>query len=166
VKQGRTTHAAPAPRQQAWPRKVLTYAGGSAVATGCSELTLLVVYGLWHAPAATASLLAWLAGAIPNYWLNRTWTWRRRGRPSMRAEVVPYAVIIGLTLLLAVLATKTADWALRSAGVSSTTRVAVVAIVFLGVYVVMFVVRFLLLDRMFGRLAARESENRGGEVGP
>jgi len=64
------------------------------------------------------------------------------------------------------LATKTADWALRSAGVSSTTRVAVVAIVFLGVYVVMFVVRFLLLDRMFGRLAARESENRGGEVGP
>ena len=51
-------------------------------------------------------------------------------------------------------------------GAACSTRVAVVAIVFLGVYVVMFVVRFLLLDRMFGRLAARESENRGGEVGP
>ncbi len=165
VRQGSTTHAA-APWQHAWPRKLVTYAGGSAVATGCSELTLLVVYGLWHAPAATASLLAWLAGAIPNYWLNRTWTWRRRGRPSVRWEVLPYAVIIGLTLLLAVLATKTADWAMRSAGVAPSTRVAVVAVVFLGVYVVMFAVRFLLLDRMFGRLAARESEHRGGEEGP
>ena len=156
---GRTTQAAAGRPDSRGLRKLVTYAGGSVVATVCSELTLLLLYGVWQVPAAAASVVAWVAGAVPNYWLNRTWTWQRRGRPSLRSEVAPYAVIIGLTLLLAVAATKTADWALRSAGVSATTRVAAVAVVFLGVYVVMFVVRFFLLDRLFDRLSAREAED-------
>lgn len=136
--------------------KLLRYAGGSAVATVCSEVTFVLLYGPLHVTPAWASVVAWLAGAVPNYWLNRSWTWRRTGRPRLRDELLPYLAIIGLTLLLATITTRWADRWLHSVDTSATVRVVLVAAVFLGVYVVMFVLRFLLLDRLFSRLHARD----------
>jgi putative flippase GtrA len=136
--------------------KLLRYAGGSLVATVSSEAAFVLVYGVLHAPTVWASALGWLAGAIPNYWLNRRWTWRRTERPSFRGEIVPYVAIIGLTLLLATLATGAADAALRGADVSASVRTLLVAGVFLGVYVVVFALRFLMLDRLFTRLEAAD----------
>jgi putative flippase GtrA len=132
--------------------KLARYTGGSVVAAGCSELTLLVLYGGLHLAPGWSSAGAWVAGALPNYWLNRSWTWRQRGRPDLRREVVPYVVIILVTLGLASLATTAVDAALTRAGTSSGLRVVLVAGAFLGVYVAMFLVRFLLLDRLFTRL--------------
>lgn len=137
--------------------KVLRYFGGSAVATVCSELAFVLLYGPLHVGTAWASVLGWLAGAVPNYWLNRTWTWQRTGRPSFRRELLPYLVIIGVTLALATGVTRGLDAVLRNAGTSSSLRVTLVAVAFFGVYVVMFVLRFFLLDRLFARLAAHES---------
>lgn len=136
--------------------KLLRYAGGSVVATVSSELAFVLVYGVLHAPTVWASVLGWLAGAIPNYWLNRRWTWQRTERATLRGEVVPYVAIIALTLLLATLATGAADAGLRGTDVSASLRTLLVAGVFLGVYVVVFALRFLMLDRLFTRLDAAE----------
>ncbi|MBV9832641.1 MAG: GtrA family protein, partial [Marmoricola sp.] len=133
-------------------RKVATYLGGSAVAAVSSEVALLLLYGVLGASTSVASVVAWLAGAIPNYWLNRSWTWQQRGRPSLRREVLPYVTIILVTLLLATLTTEGADAWLRGTDVSQDVRVVLVAAVFLGVYVVMFFLRFFLLDRLFTRV--------------
>ena len=139
----------------------MRYVGGSVVAAVCSEVTLVVLYGLLHMAPGLASCLAWLAGAVPNFWLNRTWTWRRRGRPELRREVLPYVGIILITLLLATLLTAAVDRWARDGAAGSTARVLLVAGTFLAVYVAMFVLRFLLLDRLFSRLerpARPESE--------
>jgi putative flippase GtrA len=134
------------------PGKALRYVGGSVVAALCSEVTLVVLYGLLHVAPGPASCVAWVAGAVPNYWLNRSWTWRRRGRPDLRREVLPYVVIIVTTLVLAALLTAGVDRWSRDAATGSTARVVLVAGTFLGVYVAMFVIRFALLDRLFSRL--------------
>src|SRR5437867_2587093 len=81
--------------------KMLRYGTGSIVATVCSEVTFLILYGPVEASSTVSSVLAWTAGALPNYWLNRSWTWGRRGRPSVARELVPYAAIILGTLGLA-----------------------------------------------------------------
>ena len=132
--------------------RVARYGAGSVVATVCSQATFLVLYGPVGASTTVTSTLAWLAGAIPNYWLNRSWAWRRRGRPSLRGELLPYALIVAVTLLLATVATRAVDSALAGADISSSLRVALVAAAFFGVYVVMFVLRFFLFDRLFARL--------------
>src|SRR3954452_7860273 len=62
-------------------RKLLRYGAGSVVATICSQTTFLVVYGPVHASTTVSSALAWLAGAIPNYWLKRSWSCGRGGPP-------------------------------------------------------------------------------------
>ncbi|MGI8522995.1 MAG: GtrA family protein [Nocardioides sp.] len=154
------TPSAPARAEQSlagrFGPKVLRYFGGSVVATACSELAFVVLYGPLDVGTTWASVLGWLAGAVPNYWLNRAWTWQRSGRPSFRRELLPYLVIIGVTLALATGVTHGLDALLRSAGTSASLRVTLVAVAFFGVYVVMFVLRFLLLDRLFARLAAQE----------
>ena len=143
--------------------KVLRYFGGSLIATACSELAFVVLYGPLGVGTTWASVLGWLAGAVPNYWLNRTWTWQRTGRPSFRRELLPYLVIIGITLALATGVTHGLDALLRHAGTAPSLRVTLVAVAFFGVYVVMFVLRFLLLDRLFARLAAHEGTHPSTE---
>jgi hypothetical protein len=70
--------------------------------------------------------------------------------------VLPYAAIILTTLVLATLATHGADVLLHDRGVTHRVRVALVAGVFLAVYVVVFGIRFVLLERLFSRLHHRE----------
>lgn len=144
------------PRWSGRLRRLSTYTAGSVIAAGCSELALVVCYGLLGMAPALSSTIAWLAGAIPNYWLNRSWTWQRRGRPSLRGELAPYVAIILVTLALAALVTRGVDSWLRGQGASGTTRTVLVAVAFLGVYVIMFVVRYLLLDRLFRTRDQRE----------
>lgn len=129
--------------------KIMRYAAGTGVATVCSQVTFLVVYGPLGVGPALSTTLAWAAGAGPNYWLNRSWTWRRRGRPSLAHELLPYAGIVVVTLVLATLATSTADRALVGADVSDGVRLILVTATFLGVYGVMFLLRFFLLDQLF-----------------
>jgi putative flippase GtrA len=142
------------------PGKLFRYAAGSGVATACSEGVFLIVYGPFGGSSTLASVLAWLAGAIPNFWLNRNWAWGRSGRPDLVREVLPYVAIILATLGLAVLATGAADRALQDTSISAEGRTLVVGGTFLLVYVAVFVVRFLLLDRLFGSSGAAAS--RGG----
>lgn len=140
--------------------KMLRYATGSVIATVCSEVTFVLLYGLLAVGTTWSSVLSWLAGAIPNFWLNRNWAWQRTGRPSLRREVAPYAAVVVVTLLLATLLTHLADRLLHQEGVASSLRVTLVAGVFLGTYVVVFAVRFFLLERLFTRLHLHESRQR------
>ncbi|MGI8887633.1 MAG: GtrA family protein [Nocardioidaceae bacterium] len=139
-------------------QKILRYLAGSVVATVCSEAAFLLLYGALEATPAVASAIGWLAGAVPNYWLNRTWTWRRRGRPSLTGEVLPYVAIVLGTVLLAAVTTSFVDAALAEGQVSSGVRLALVGGTFLMVYGVVFLLRFFLLDQLFRRADARSPQ--------
>ena len=130
-------------------RRVFRYGANAIVATVCSQVTFIVLYGWVGVGTTLTSTLAWLAGAIPNYVLNRSWTWGRRGRPSLRREVVPYVAIILGTLGLAIVATGLGAAALDRTSVSHATQTLLVWGIYFTVYVVMFGVRFFLFDRLF-----------------
>jgi putative flippase GtrA len=131
--------------------KVLRFGTGSVVATVCSQATFLVVYGPLHASTTVSSVLAWFAGAVPNYWINRSWTWGRRGRPSLTRELLPYAAIVLGTLVLAIVATSAVENVLEHTSVTHAGRTLIVTGTYFLVYAVMFVFRFLLFDRLFAR---------------
>ncbi len=139
-------------------QKIRRYVAGSALATVCSEAAFLLLYGAMEATPAVASTIGWLAGAIPNYWLNRTWTWRRRGRPSLTGEVLPYVAIVLGTVLLAALTTSLVDSALTGAQVASGLRLTLVGATFLAVYGAVFLLRFFLLDQLFRRAEGRSPQ--------
>jgi putative flippase GtrA len=61
--------------------------------------TSVVVFALldWQGVSTTAcSILAFVAGAIPNWILNRRWAWRVRGKVNWGREIVGY---LGVSLI-------------------------------------------------------------------
>lgn len=134
------------------------YAAGSVVAMGCSEIVLIGTISLTPLGATTAAALAWLAGAVPNYVLNRRWAWKRDGSADFRREVLPYWIITIVTALLAIAATKAADeWLRRS--VSDRAELSVLlGAAYLAAYGIVFVIKFALFDGVvFAKRGALET---------
>jgi putative flippase GtrA len=122
------------------------YTGASVVAGIISEVVFVVTYWFGAIPLV-ASLIAFVAGAIPNYLMNRYWAWQRRGRPDRARELLPYVVIVIVTALTAILVTTAADRWVRDHVAAHALQVTLVASAFLATYGTMFVLKFVLFDR-------------------
>lgn len=137
------------------------FAAGSAVAAGCSWLAILLLFGVLGASAAVSGALAFLAGAIPNFVLQRYWTWKRSGRIGLRAELLPYVAVIAFNGLVATGVTAGADRIIASAVDSHAARTVLLTAAFTVTYLLLFVVKFVLLDRLvFGAATRREERSR------
>jgi putative flippase GtrA len=122
------------------------YTGASVIAGVISEAVFVVAYWFGAVPLV-ASLLAFVAGAVPNYLMNRYWAWRRRGRPDRMREVLPYAMIVVVTALTAILVTTAADRWVRDHVTAHPVQVILVSAAFLATYGTMFILKFVLFDR-------------------
>jgi putative flippase GtrA len=133
------------------------------VSTACSQLTFVLLFGVLQASAATSGAAAFLAGAIPNFVIHRFWTWRRSGPLGMRRELLPYLAVITFSGLVAIGITTGVDRLVGTALHDHVVHTAVIAIVFSLSYVPVFVLKFALLDRVFGsedRRLSRRSDHR------
>ena len=68
------------------------------VAAGTSAVVFPLLYVLGFS-TTVCSIAAFVAGAIPNWTLNRRWTWKVEGRIAFGREVIAYVVISGATLV-------------------------------------------------------------------
>ncbi|GDY29798.1 GtrA family protein [Gandjariella thermophila] len=127
------------------------YAGASALSTLASQLTLAGLYGLGRTTAGVAGVLAFVAGAVPNYLLNRYWTWRRRGRPPVRGELLPYVAVIVANGLVAVALTIAVGHLVEPLVHARPVRAVLLGVTYQSSYAVMFVVKFAVLDRLVFR---------------
>jgi putative flippase GtrA len=123
--------------------KFSKYTVGSVVALATSELTLVLVYGTGWLGTTAASVVAFLAGALPNYVLNRSWVWGRRGRVRIGREVFLYALVSAVSLVAAAAATGAAA---GMAPKGSTLGVALVATAYLATYGILFVLKFVVYE--------------------
>lgn len=129
--------------------KLSKYTAGSVIAFVCSAIAFPIAYGLLGTGSTLATIIGWLAGAVPNYFLNRNWTWGRKGRHDVLREVLPYVVIILITVGLASLSTHYTELLVPKLTDAHWLQVGLVSGVFLLTYVVLFAARFVLLDRLF-----------------
>lgn len=158
-----TTTGGPARAQQSTGRRLLPsralgvrfskFTAGSVFSTLLSQATLAGLYGLGHTSATVAALVAFVVGAVPNFVINWKWTWARNGRPALVRELLPYTAIVvgggfaatGITALSDhVLAPLVTDHAMRTLTVSGA---------YLASYALLFVVKFALVNQVFGRKA-------------
>lgn len=85
-------------RKKLFERRVARFALASAIAAGTSAIVFPVLLVL-GASTTVCSVCAFFAGAVPNWTLNRHWTWNVKGRVSFGREIVAYIVVSGLTLV-------------------------------------------------------------------
>ncbi len=125
--------------------KLTRYTIGSAVAFATSAIVFPIVYVL-GASTTVCSITAFVAGAIPNWILNRRWAWKLRGRVAFGREVVAYVVISVIQLVLTSLTTAWAQQQVQSIPAGHGLRAAIVTGAYLAVFVVMFGAKFAIYE--------------------
>ena len=124
------------------------FAAGTVVSTACSQLTLVLLFGILETSASVSGGAAFLAGAVPNFLIHRFWTWRRSGPVRMRRELLPYLAVITFNGLVAIGITTGVDRLVSGTIEDHAVRTAVLAVTFTISYLPLFVLKFALLDRL------------------
>ena len=82
------------------------YGAGSVVAFVSSTVVFYLCIGILGEGAITATVVAFFAGAVPNWVLNRRWAWEKRGRDGITRETLLYAIVSLVSLLVSAAITK------------------------------------------------------------
>ncbi len=142
-----------------WVR-VWRYTVGSVVAAVTSFVAFAAAYDLGVGTTA-ATVIAFLAGAVPNWLLNRSWAWQQRGRVHVGREVLLYAAVSAVNLVASAAGT---GWAARHVPAATSEhalRVLLVAGAYLATYAVLFVAKFAVYELVvFTDRGARRSRHQ------
>ena len=137
------------------------YSLGSVVTFAVSQAVFLGLYGPGWASPQVATLWSFAAGIPVNYVLNRRWAWRRRGRPGFRAELLPYAVVIAVSIVASALATAAVDDWLQTADLPRVAGIVLVGTTFAAINGGLFMAKYVLLDRLVFRDRPRSGPPSG-----
>lgn len=125
--------------------KFIRYSLASAVAVTAGQIALwTLVLGLgWDGVPANLGSAA--VGAVPNYLINRYWTWQQSGRNRFWSEIVPFWTMAFMGVLLSTLAVAYADqqWDGNALAISLAN---------LFGFGLLWVGRFLILDKVMWKV--------------
>jgi putative flippase GtrA len=118
------------------------FAVAAIAAFATTEIVFTIDAGPLSLSATWATLIAWFSGALVSYILSR-WAWKRKGRPSLLKETLPFWVVSAMVVAILTVATK---FGYHSAGwmhLSGAERVLYVDAVYGVANIGTFVLRFL-----------------------
>jgi putative flippase GtrA len=125
--------------------KLWRYGAGSVVAFVTSVVVYYLCFSFAHLGAIGSTWVAFVAGAVPNWVLNRRWAWEKKGREGVARESVLY-VLVSIVSLAASSATTKAT-ALAVAHTDHTARDLLVTFSYMASVVVLSVLKYLVYDR-------------------
>lgn len=128
----------------------LRYGAVSVINVIDHQVLLNVANSGWGWGGGQSNMFAAVLAAIPGYILSRRWVWKVSGTHSWREEIAPFWTLALLGLILSTALAETAD-RLFGSGIW-------VAVGSLAGYFIIWVSKFVILDRMFDRSARRLRE--------
>lgn len=149
-------------------RKGWRYIAVSLMSVAVAHAVLIVGYGLAGLSARMANLVAFAAGALPAYTLNRRWTWERTGRSRLLAEVAPYWALSATSLAISTWAVGAAEHVARQVSESRAVHALAVLAAAGATTAVLWMIKFVVFDRLlFGRVSGdtmAEVDDRGASA--
>jgi putative flippase GtrA len=123
------------------------YGAGSVVAFVTSGVALFVCIQWLGLGATTGAVIAFFAGAVPNWVLNRRWAWQKRHRDGIGKETSLYTVVSLVSLGVSVAATKATAVAAEHMGSHNTFKHLLVTGVYLLVTIALAGAKYVVYDR-------------------
>ncbi len=121
--------------------RMTRYTLGSMVAAATSAIVFAALYVMGFGTTA-CSVVAFIAGAIPNWILNRRWAWKVEGRVAFGREIVAYVLVSGVTLFITAEATGWTQRHVQNIPAHHGIRVLLVTASYLAVFAILFAARF------------------------
>ena len=125
--------------------RVTRFAISSIAAATTSAIVFPILYVL-GASTTVCSIVAFFAGAIPNWTLNRRWTWKVHGPVAWGREIFAYLVVSGSTLVALSVATGWTDDLVQGIPAHRGIRVVIVTGSYFAVLALLYGVRFFLYE--------------------
>ena len=120
----------------------------SVITTVISLTIIIVATAAFGIAAAIANVIATSIATVPSYHLNRRWTWGKRDRSNPWREMLPFWILAFCGLALSTVTVGIADsWAAHM-HLAPTVRTATILVGHLGGFGVLWVLQFVLLDRV------------------
>src|SRR5581483_6900571 len=120
--------------------------GRFAIAAIAAFATTEVVFTICAGPlsmgSTQATLISWFSGALVSYVLSR-WAWKRKGRPNLLKETLPFWIVSAMVVAILTLATKFAYHSAAWMHLGHNERLLYVAAVYGVANLGTFVLRFL-----------------------
>jgi putative flippase GtrA len=132
-------------------RKLARYATVSVISTSVSLTVLTALVATRSMTPGWANVVATGVGTVPSFELNRRWVWGKTGQRSVAAEIGPFCALAFAGLALSTLAVSVADHLVAGAGFGTTGRTLAAAAANVGTFGSLWVVQYLLLDRVLFR---------------
>jgi len=133
-------------RDSRFAAKVTRYAIGSVIALITSIVVFAIMYVLGIG-TTICSIAAFLAGAVPNWILNRRWAWQIRGQVAFLREIVGYVLVSLLALVLSSAVTGWSQDQVQGIPPGQGLRVLIVTGSYVAVQAVLFVAKFVVYER-------------------
>lgn len=127
-------------------KRIARFAIASLIAAGTSAVVFPILYVLTN-DTTLCSIVAFFAGAIPNWTINRKWTWKVEGNVALGREVIAYVVVSGMTLVLLSLVTGYTHRHVQSIAPGHGLRALLVTASYFGTLAVLYGMRFFLYER-------------------
>lgn len=115
----------------------------AVVSLGVSEFALFVFTELLHLTGGISGVSAAASGALASYLMSR-WAWRRKGRPNVLRETIPFWIVSAGAWIALGLATKLGLRIAAAVGATGFRHFMVVGGVYFLANCVTFVLRFLI----------------------
>jgi len=132
--------------------QLLRYSAVSGISTVTSLTVLGVLVGLFGVDAVTANVLATAVGTVPSFELNRRWVWFDHSQRSVLRQVAPFCTLSFAGLVLSTLTVRAVS--ARTADLSRGWHTLAVEAANVTAYGALWVVQFVLLDRVLFRQRA------------
>lgn len=124
--------------------KLWRYGAGSVVAFVSSVVVYYACFSWAHLGAISSTWVAFVAGALPNWILNRRWAWEKRGRDGVARESSLYVMVSLISLAASSGATKAT--ALAVVHTSHTARDVLVTFSYTASVIVLSGLKYLVYD--------------------
>lgn len=100
--------ATTAPARRIGLAKLAKYTGASIAGVIIGQSTLFVFSAILDWSPGWSNFMAATLGAVPNYTINRYWTWNKRGKNHLWREVMPFWLLtlagLGMSTLMVLFA--------------------------------------------------------------
>jgi putative flippase GtrA len=133
-------------REKVLKRRIARFAISSMVSATTSAIVFALLY-VMGIGTTVCSITAFVAGAIPNWTMNRRWTWKVEGRVAFGREIVAYVIVSVSTLIALSLVTGWTHRHVQGIPAGHGIRVLLVTGSYFAVLAVLYGLRFFLYER-------------------
>ena len=127
------------------------YSAGSVVAYLASGAVFYACVDWLGFGAGTCTVVAFVAGALPNWVLNRRWAWQRSGREGVVRETALYVLVTAASLAVTLAVTKLTAYSVNQMNAGHMVRDLLLTSSYLFATAVLWVLKYIAYDRLVFR---------------